>query len=156
LWKLGADLGWLSLEVPQRLGGAEASFAECAVVLEELGRHVAVGPFLGHMVGVRALTCNGSSDLENQEALLDGRLRGPTLPCDVGPDGLLVPNLRVERSGTKSGDVRVSGDVAVAPDLGDVDTVVVTALDGWGGLVIGAVALSSAEHVERHALEPID
>ena len=37
-WKLLAESGWLGLEVPEALDGAGATFAEVAVVLEEMGR----------------------------------------------------------------------------------------------------------------------
>ena len=36
-WRLLAESGWLGLEVPAALSGADATFAETAVVLQELG-----------------------------------------------------------------------------------------------------------------------
>ena len=52
-----ADAGWLGLEVPEALDGAGATFAEVAVILEEMGRAAAPhGPYLGAAVlGVGAL-----------------------------------------------------------------------------------------------------
>lgn len=49
-WKALADAGLLGLDVPEALGGSGATFAEVGVVLEELGRAPAVGPFLGSAV----------------------------------------------------------------------------------------------------------
>ena len=46
VWKEIAALGWLGLHVPEVHGGEGAGLPELAVVLEELGRVVAPGPFL--------------------------------------------------------------------------------------------------------------
>ncbi len=51
LWKtLVDDLGVTALQVPEASGGQGATLRETAVVLEELGRHVAPVPYLGHSV----------------------------------------------------------------------------------------------------------
>src|SRR5689334_16569099 len=56
IWRLFARSGWLSLEVPEAADGAGATFAEVAVVLEEMGRAATPGPYLGTAVlGVGAL-----------------------------------------------------------------------------------------------------
>jgi alkylation response protein AidB-like acyl-CoA dehydrogenase len=49
-WQRVADAGWLGLEVPESLDGSGVTFAETAVVLEELGRAAAAVPFLGPAV----------------------------------------------------------------------------------------------------------
>src|SRR5262249_18415330 len=49
-WRLLAGAGWLGLEVPAALDGEDAPFAETAVVLAELGRAAAIGPYLGTAV----------------------------------------------------------------------------------------------------------
>ena len=55
-WRLLAESGWLGLEVPAALSGADATFAETAVVLQELGRAAVRSPYLGAVVlGVGAL-----------------------------------------------------------------------------------------------------
>ncbi|MGH9113716.1 MAG: acyl-CoA dehydrogenase family protein [Acidimicrobiales bacterium] len=46
LWRCLADLGWPALTVPEAAGGLGRGFVELAVVLEELGRVVAPGPYL--------------------------------------------------------------------------------------------------------------
>src|SRR5262245_38194685 len=45
-WTELAALGWLGLHVPEGYGGSGYGIPELAVVLEELGRVVAPGPFL--------------------------------------------------------------------------------------------------------------
>ncbi|MGC4962412.1 acyl-CoA dehydrogenase family protein [Gordonia sp. DT101] len=44
-WRLIASSGWLGLEVPATHDGADATFAEVSVVLREMGRAVASGPY---------------------------------------------------------------------------------------------------------------
>jgi alkylation response protein AidB-like acyl-CoA dehydrogenase len=46
LWDQMVELSWPALTVPERQGGLGLGFVELAVVLEELGRAVAPGPFL--------------------------------------------------------------------------------------------------------------
>ena len=41
-----AELGWLGIHLPEEHGGAGAGLSELVVVLDELGRQVAPGPFL--------------------------------------------------------------------------------------------------------------
>ncbi|HWD54702.1 MAG TPA: acyl-CoA dehydrogenase [Acidimicrobiales bacterium] len=45
-WPEMAELGWLGVHLPEEHGGAGASVSELAVILEEIGRQVAPGPFL--------------------------------------------------------------------------------------------------------------
>src|SRR5438132_6711191 len=46
LWSRMVELGWPALTVPVDHGGLGLGFVELAVLLEELGRVVAPGPFL--------------------------------------------------------------------------------------------------------------
>src|ERR1700730_4559517 len=46
LWKHMVDLGWTALTVPEAAGGLGLGPVERGVVVEELGRVVAPGPFL--------------------------------------------------------------------------------------------------------------
>jgi alkylation response protein AidB-like acyl-CoA dehydrogenase len=64
LWRtLAADLGVAGLAVPEKFGGAGASWRETAVVAEELGRAVAPVPFLGQVLATAALLSVGDSEL---------------------------------------------------------------------------------------------
>src|SRR5439155_10360066 len=63
LWRsLAADMGVAGLAVPERLGGAGASWREVAVVAEEVGRAVAPVPFLGAALGTAALLAAGDEE----------------------------------------------------------------------------------------------
>lgn len=49
-WTTLVDAGWVGLEVPEQFGGAGASFAEAAVIAEEIGRAASATSFLGSAV----------------------------------------------------------------------------------------------------------
>jgi alkylation response protein AidB-like acyl-CoA dehydrogenase len=64
-WALLAQAGWLGLEVPDAAGGAGATFAEVAIVLDQMGRTAAHSPYLGATLAVGALNAlapNSSRD----------------------------------------------------------------------------------------------
>lgn len=49
-WPALVDAGWVGLEVPEEFGGAGATFAEVAVVCEEMGRVASANCYLGSAV----------------------------------------------------------------------------------------------------------
>ncbi|MBO0680315.1 acyl-CoA/acyl-ACP dehydrogenase [Mycolicibacterium sp. S2-37] len=49
-WSALVDTGWVGLEVPEEFGGAGATFAEVAVICEEIGRAAASNSYLGSAV----------------------------------------------------------------------------------------------------------
>jgi alkylation response protein AidB-like acyl-CoA dehydrogenase len=49
-WAAVADAGWAGLEVPEHLGGSGVTFAETAVICEEMGRAASATSFLGSAV----------------------------------------------------------------------------------------------------------
>ena len=109
-WQELVDAGWGGIEVPDDLGGAGASFAETAILLDQIGRAAGVTGYLGNgvlTVGALAATAGPDSEaLLGQvargelrmavalgEFALDGsRLSGHAefVPDAVGTDHLLV------------------------------------------------------------------
>ncbi|MEV4411455.1 acyl-CoA dehydrogenase family protein [Catellatospora sp. NPDC049609] len=84
LWRLLAvETGLAALAVPEHLGGAGATLAETAVVLEELGRACAPVPYLGTAVAARALLHLGETDL--LRAVAGGEVIALALPFATGP-----------------------------------------------------------------------
>jgi alkylation response protein AidB-like acyl-CoA dehydrogenase len=49
-WASLVDAGWVGLEVPEQFGGAGATFAEVAVICEEMGRAASASHYLGSAV----------------------------------------------------------------------------------------------------------
>ena len=52
LWKKMAELGWLGLSFPEKYGGADFTFLDLAVLLEECGRALVPGPLVPTVVHV--------------------------------------------------------------------------------------------------------
>jgi len=73
-WKDMADLGWLGIHLPEAHGGAGAGLGELVVVLEEIGRQVAPGPFLPTVLASAVIAHCGSE--AQQAALLPGLADG--------------------------------------------------------------------------------
>lgn len=55
LWQAMVEQGWTALAVPEALGGLGLGFVEVAVLLEQVGAHVAPAPFLQQVVALEAL-----------------------------------------------------------------------------------------------------
>lgn len=130
-----ADLGWLGLEIPDEWGGAGASFAETAIVLEEFGRAVA-GGFFGAALGAGA--CGLLAETADHENLLRALAAGETMTAvALAPDdcaGAPSPfHLR-----TASGGLLLSGRAEFVPDVLTADRILLLADDPHGVPVIVA------------------
>ena len=137
-WPLAASLGWLGLEVPEALGGSGATFAEVAVVGEELGRAAAAGPFLGTAVlGVGALAALEPGD--DRDGLLAGIAAGDEVVAVAVPTGeaaagaVVRPEFRLAR--TAAGLV-LDGGAAFVPDAPAAGRLLVIAADPDGVPVV--------------------
>jgi alkylation response protein AidB-like acyl-CoA dehydrogenase len=78
LWQHLVSLGWTGLAFPEQYGGAGGSFLDLAVLLEEMGRALAPGPFfstvvLGGLTVVDAGTSQQRADILPQ--ICRGQLR---------------------------------------------------------------------------------
>src|SRR3954467_4628689 len=56
LWKAMVDQGWTGIAVAEDAGGVGLGWVEVAVLLEEVGAHVAPAPILQQIVALDALT----------------------------------------------------------------------------------------------------
>jgi alkylation response protein AidB-like acyl-CoA dehydrogenase len=66
-WPTLVDAGWVGLEVPERFGGAGVTFAEVAIICEEMGRAASANSYLGSAVlAVAALKALQPSDTRDQ------------------------------------------------------------------------------------------
>ena len=143
-----AGTGWLGLEVPEDLGGAGATFAETAVVLEELGRAAAASHFLGAVLAVGALRLVEPS--QGRDALLAGVAAGQiaaalALPTGAGDGMAGGPPFRVDRDG---GDARVVGRATFVPDAVAADRLLLVAHDPAVGPVLVDVTPGAGVVVE--------
>jgi alkylation response protein AidB-like acyl-CoA dehydrogenase len=128
-WKAITESGWPGLEVPEALGGSGATFAEVAVVLEEMGRAAASTPYFGAAVlGVGALGLLEPGP--GGDGLLRGIASGAALPAvalagDTGTAVAAEPPFRLERSPR---GLVLRGEAAFVPDAVDADRLLLPAL----------------------------
>ena len=90
-WQEMADLGMLGVHLPEEHGGGGASLSELVVVLEELGRQVAPGPFLPTALASAVVAQSGKHEQQAAylPALADGSVTaalglGGSLTLDGG------------------------------------------------------------------------
>jgi alkylation response protein AidB-like acyl-CoA dehydrogenase len=115
-WDQLASIGWLGLHLPEDVGGSGYGLPEVAVVLEELGRACAPGPFLPTVLASAAIDRLGDDDVRRSlvPALADGSWTaavafgdGPVLGAALA-DVILLP--------TDGGwDVFESADLLITP-----------------------------------------
>src|SRR5690349_14033573 len=77
LWDDIVNLGWLGLHLPEAHGGSGYGLPELVIVVEELGRAVAPGPFTPTVIASAVLAAAGSA--EQQAKLLPGLADGSVL-----------------------------------------------------------------------------
>jgi alkylation response protein AidB-like acyl-CoA dehydrogenase len=106
-WNELAELGWLGLHVDEEYGGSGFGLPELVVVIDELGRAAAPGPFVPTVVVSAVLSAVGND--EQKARLLPGLVDG-THTAAVGFGGNL----------TVSGG-RLSGDAGVVIGAGLAD-----------------------------------
>jgi len=75
LWKAMVDQGWCGLAVDEAHGGVGLGWVEAAVVLEQVGAHVAPAPILGQLVALDVL-----APTEWGAALVDGEAIAAVAP----------------------------------------------------------------------------
>ena len=69
LYRKAAGLGWSGMVIPEQYGGAAASFTDCAVVFEELGRGPLPGPFFSSGVLSALLVLEGATQTQKESLL---------------------------------------------------------------------------------------
>jgi alkylation response protein AidB-like acyl-CoA dehydrogenase len=130
LWHtLAAEVGCAGLLIPERLGGAGASYREAAVVAEELGRAVAPVPFLGSaVIATTALLAAGDEELLGE--LASGALTAAlAVPFAAGPAARPETTVRlaVPHDGDPAGTYRLTGTISGLADALPADVLLVPA-----------------------------
>jgi alkylation response protein AidB-like acyl-CoA dehydrogenase len=128
LWRLGAELGWPGLALPEEHGGSGQGLIELAIVAEELGRALARGPFLSSAVVGSAVARGGSPALQAEvlPALAAGSASASWAFAEPGAPWTLDGITAAARA---DGDVFVLDGVKTAVrDAGSARWLLVTAL----------------------------
>lgn len=132
-WRLIGRSGWLGLEASGMSGGADATFAEVAVILHEIGRAAASGPY----PAVAALTVGTLNMLERSPArdqLLRATVAGSVVPV-VALDGESPQQTRFHLD-RASGGMVLDGAASFVLDASGADRFLVPALDADGLMVV--------------------
>ncbi|MCW2625130.1 acyl-CoA dehydrogenase family protein [Mycobacterium sp.] len=123
-WPLLTQAGWIGLEVPEESGGAGVTFAEVAIILEQMGRAATRSAYLGGAVlGVGTLTALQPS------ASRDGLL------ADVASGAVRTA---VVLDGLRLAGNRLSGHATFVPDADGADRLLAIADDSDGIPVVVA------------------
>lgn len=83
-WQDLVELGWLGLHIDEEHGGSGYGLPELVVVIEELGRAVAPGPFVPTVIASAVIAKVGTA--EQKSRLLPGLIDG-TVTAGIGLDG---------------------------------------------------------------------
>ena len=102
-------LGWLGLHLPEDVGGSGYGIEELVIVVEELGRAIAPGPFVPTVIASAVIAAAGDDDLRSR--LLPGLADGSSVGAVALGGSVTVSD------GTASGDAGVVLGGAVASVL---------------------------------------
>jgi alkylation response protein AidB-like acyl-CoA dehydrogenase len=120
LWQaVAADLGCAGLLIPERDGGAGASYREAAAAAEVLGSHVAPVPFLGSaVVATAALLSMGSQGSLLAKMADGGVTTALAVPFASAPGSAFPASVRVAgpKPGDATGTARLRGMVTGVAD----------------------------------------
>jgi alkylation response protein AidB-like acyl-CoA dehydrogenase len=151
----GSQLGLMGLAIPEEYGGAGFSFAEQAIVLEELGASLYTGPYLASAV-IAATALLASQDEGARRDLLPGIASGETIAtlAFAEDEGSWDPG-SARLSARKDGqDWRLDGHKSFVPDGHAADLILVVATTD-AGLSLFAVE-ADAYGLTRTSLPTLD
>ncbi|HEY8218273.1 MAG TPA: acyl-CoA dehydrogenase family protein [Acidimicrobiia bacterium] len=148
LWKQMCELGWPALTIAEELGGLGLGMVELAVVVEELGRVLAPGPFVPTVTQFAPVVHAVGTDEQRARFLgpvAEGRLTGAlALTEGAGRIDLATVSATATRSG---GGWQLAGRKTgvLGADLAD-EVVVVARLDGTSDAgAVGAFVVPVAD-----------
>ena len=159
LWKHMVELGWTALTVPQSAGGLGLGPVELAVVVEELGRVVAPGPFLGTATQFTAAVREAGDDTQQQRFLgpiVEGTSTGALA---ITEPGVAANPIAVRAEATRdSGAWMLSGTKTFVLDGDTADEIVVVAREpgtvGEDGVVAFVTPRDTLNVTPRRPLDP--
>jgi alkylation response protein AidB-like acyl-CoA dehydrogenase len=139
LWAAMVEQGWLGVELAEEAGGVGLGAVELAVLLEEIGRHVAPVPFRSTALAIGA--CERAGDDEAVGALLSGE-RLACVAWSRRADAVTAE--------TDGGRWTLTGRPDPVVDAPGADLAIVPAI-GPDGLALYAVSLSEHGRPPREA-----
>jgi alkylation response protein AidB-like acyl-CoA dehydrogenase len=144
LWRKMAELGWTGLVVPEAYGGANLSYVDLVLVLEEMGRVVLPSPFIWTVMVAEAIKRAGS-EAQNQ-ALLPKIAAGEMIATVawMEPSGLWGAD-GISMAARKRGNGFTLDGVKLFVNDGHIaDCMLVAARTGGRGVTLFAIETSRA------------
>jgi alkylation response protein AidB-like acyl-CoA dehydrogenase len=142
-WDLMVELGWTSIHIEERHGGADCGQTDLAVVVREMGRAVVSSPFLASAVlatGALALADHEDLAAPLLSSLAEGQSIGSVaFASAAGSYGLARSSTAWQSSG---GSVRLDGVAGYVLDADLADVLVVAAADDAG--TVAAVVIDGS------------
>ena len=139
VWRqASAQLGLPGIAVPEEYGGAGFSFAEQAIVLEELGAALFTGPYLASAV-LAATALLASDDQETMKDLLPGIAAGETVATlaftedDGSWDPASIRLAATKNAAQNNGSWRLDGHKSFVLDGHAADLILAVAATGTDG-----------------------
>ena len=148
LWRrMASELGWTSLVIDERYGGAGYGNVALAALMEELGRALTPVPFLSTVcLATHVLSCCGSEQQKQRHlpAIASGELTGTWLQLEQG---------EARREGDQW---QISGRANTVLDGQLASLLIVTAPCGAGSAVASFIVPAQRDGVGRRALSTMD
>ncbi|HUV11319.1 MAG TPA: acyl-CoA dehydrogenase family protein [Acidimicrobiia bacterium] len=151
LWDQMVALGWPALTVPEAHGGLGLGAVELSVVLEELGRVVAPGPFVPTTTQLVPAILEAGDDAQQEQfltAVAAGTCTGALAVAEIGT-GLDPAAVCTTATPGDNGTWVLSGAKSAVLGATDVDEIVVVARipgsvgdEGVGAFVVASSALT--------------
>lgn len=156
-WAAAAELGWLVLGLPEEHGGVGCGLADEALLIREVGRGIAPGPFVSTMLAARVATFGGDRALA--EEIGAGRRVGLVIPCSAGAiadDGSLTVEVQL-LDATDGLALAVAPGVASIFELGSLTDVEKVACVDPASDLQRATAVGAAPRVSvASSVDPIE
>jgi alkylation response protein AidB-like acyl-CoA dehydrogenase len=126
-WRRMAELGWLALTVPEADGGVGGGPTDTIVLMEGIGRHLMLEPYVGSCVIAPALLAH--ADPERRAALMEAIVAGETVVAlaDAEPTGRFDSSFIQTRAERQDEGYVLTGEKSHALDGGEADWFIVPA-----------------------------
>jgi len=144
LWKEMAQLGWVGLVLPERWGGAGLGWLHLEILLEEMGRRLVPGPFLGSLLAGVALAQAGSEAQCERlgPAIASGETIATLALCEEG--GGFEPDRIAATAEPSQGGFVLRGRKTHVVGAADAGLLVAPFREPAGGIALYAVELPAA------------
>lgn len=122
MWREMAELGWMGLALPEKYGGADMTFLDLAVLLEEMGRACLPGPFFSSVV-LGGLSILDIGTEEQKQAYLPKIAGGESIftLALTEADGTCTADSIVTKATASGNDYVISGTKVFVPDANVAD-----------------------------------